>query len=593
VAVDSNGKFTGTTDTAVVAADFKQLIAKHGFSVSAEFSPASNYWAVGKGRVSEANGMLVNGPQFGFSLPSYVYGIGLHGGDFDVVGNTLLGLPSLLFAHNNHISWGSTAGMSDQVDVFVETLHPENDSQYLHNGSYREFDSWKEVIEVKDAEPVTVIARRSVHGMVQQLDSANRLAYSRARAWEGAELDSLFGWINLSRDKTLAAARNSIAKVATNINFYTMDRQGRLAYTHGGRYPLRHPQQDSRLPTPGTGEWDWQGMRPYSENPTARNGAQDIVVNWNNRPESSWVSSDLWTQTWSRADRSRFIFEELQAKSKFTVDEVWAVNRSISNRDVTAPFILPYLYEAYKQQPQSALVKQALATLQSWDSRWQHDAEGHFGSAPTIMEQWLSQLLAAVFKDDIGEQFFYLYAATNNPNHKLGPSMGTGPGSKALIKNLDDLVAKKPLSYDFFNGVDYRQVLRSSFEAALAQLQSQQGSVLSQWQLAAYPMQWSRYNFRGVPQALEPASPEAAVQLPAYQNRGSENNLFIARDNGFTAFDVIPPGQSGFVKPNGTAAENSSDQLAMYAEYRYKTVPFSRKDVARVAVSEQRITVSR
>ena len=113
---------------------FKTRVAESGYLSHAEFSPASNYWAVSD--VSDASGMLLNGPQFGFATPSYVYGIGLHGGDFDVVGNTLLALPSLLFAHNDSLAWGSTAGISDQTDEFWLTLNPENPEQYWHDGEW-------------------------------------------------------------------------------------------------------------------------------------------------------------------------------------------------------------------------------------------------------------------------------------------------------------------------------------------------------------------------------------------------------------------------------------------------------------------------
>ncbi len=593
VAIDKQGKFAGTTDFPLVAREFKQRIAEQGFTFSPEFTPASNFWGVGKGRLSEANGVFVNGPQFGFSLPSYVYGIGLHGGDFNVVGNTLLGLPTLLFAHNNTIGWGSTAGLSDQVDVFVEELHPENDEQYRHNGAYQQFESWQELIQVRDSEPVSITARRSVHGMVQQFDAKERVAFTRARAWEGGELDTLFAWIQLSKDESLDAARESIAAVTTNINFYTMDRQGQLAYIHAGRYPKRKEGQDSRLPTPGNGEWDWQGLRPYSENPMLHGGEQNSIVNWNNRPRNDWISSDLWTYTWGRGDRSTFIFEALAAKKTLTVDEVWAINRLVSDADVSAPFLLPYLFDAFANRSQPAIVVQALTELKNWNQRWQFEAQGGFGPAATIMETWLTVLLSDVFKDDIGDDYFHLYAATNNPNHVLGASMGTGPGTKALIRNLDGLTGKVVIDYDFFNGQDARGILRSSFIAALKQLQQMQGQDLAQWRIAAQPLQWKPYNFRGVPQALETQQSAQIMQLPAYMNRGSENNLFIADESGFTAYDVIPPGQSGFIQPNGKPSKHTDDQLGMFAQYHYKPVPFSRSEVENAAVSVKLISYQR
>ncbi|MGI9294315.1 MAG: penicillin acylase family protein, partial [Pseudomonadales bacterium] len=549
---------------------------------------ASNYWSANKMR--DANAALVNGPQFGWSVPSYVYGVGLHGGDFNVVGNTLLALPALLFAHNTHVGWGSTAGLSDQVDVFAERLNPEDADQYWHKGAYQPFESWQETINVRDAKPVTVTARRSVHGMVQSLDQKNNLAYTRARAWEGGELKTLMAWVNLAKDKTLDAVQQRVADVTTNINFYYMDRDGNLGYTHGGRYPRRAAGQDSRLPTPGDGELDWQGYRPPGENPTVRNPPQHYIANWNNRPSVDWISIDLWSYTWSRADRATLIFNEIEAKPELSVQELWDINRRVSFDDVTAPFLLPYLFAAWQDQEQPAAVASALTALQSWNNEWIVDDDGDYGPAPTLMDTWLSGLLENVFKDDIGKKFFHLYAATNNPNNQLGASMGTGPGTKAMIRNLDQLSADGAVSdYDFFNGKDYQATLRDTFTRALKALQAEQGDDMQQWRIAAHPMQWQAFNFRGVPQALE----RAAQELPAYMNRGSENNLFIAQEGTIKAYDVIPPGQSGHIGADKKVSPHYADQMQMFSSFEYKPVPFDRADIEKAAASVKELNYSR
>lgn len=48
----------------------------------------SNVYVLGKDKSKGANSILVNGPQFGWFNPAYVYSIGMHGAGIDVVGNT-------------------------------------------------------------------------------------------------------------------------------------------------------------------------------------------------------------------------------------------------------------------------------------------------------------------------------------------------------------------------------------------------------------------------------------------------------------------------------------------------------------------------
>jgi penicillin amidase len=580
VALYEDGLFAGLTNDPAVAEMHRQQLASAGFAQHPEYAGASNYWAVRQ--LSDASAALLNGPQFGFSAPGYVYGIGLHGGDFHAVGNTLLALPALLFAHNNHIAWGSTAGISDQSDEFLLRLDPDNPERYRHGNDWLEFDAWPERIAVRGGEAITVTARRSAQGMVMEHDPVAGIAWARGRAWEGHEVDTLMAWTFLATDRSLDEAHRRVADMATNINIYTMDRRGNLGYVHSGRYPQRAAGHDPRLPAPGDGAMDWQGMRPYGDNPTVRNPAQGYIANWNNRPAADWISSDLWSYTWGRADRARILFDELDAVRGKSVKDMDEINRRTSFADINAPFFLSYLQSAWEGRQTGPVQGQALAALEAWDGQWQPDADGYYGAPQALMEAWLRILLREAIADDVGEEMFHLYAATNYPHKALGPSIPNAPGLKALLRNLDDLREGRQPDYDFFNGADPAMVIRQSFEGALAELAGQ-GNELSAWRLRAHPMQWRPFNYRGVPQALD----SAQQSLPGYMNRGSENNLFVATGKGIEARDVIPPGQSGFVAADGKPAAHVTDQMGIYARFEYKPVPFGEEQVRAAAVGKR------
>lgn len=587
VVLNENGKFIGTSDKPEMQAIADAQIVKYGY-IGPEYQAASNFWSVNSSKLSDADGALVNGPQFGFGLPSYVYGIGLHGGDFDVVGNTLLGLPTMLFAHNGHVSWGSTAGMSDQVDVYREQLVKDKPEHYRHDNQDKKFETWVEVVKVKDTAPVEVIARRSVHGMVVSLDSDSGIAYTRARAWEGAEVQTLMAWINLGKDESMDAVQARLSGVAANINFYYMDVDGNIGYTHGGRYPQRADSHDSRIPGDGTGSDDWLGFRPYLDNPSVRNPDQGYIVNWNNRPAAGWLASDLWTYTWSKADRSKHIMSELNSSQQMTTDEVWAITERVSYDDVSATFLLPYLSDAMSNSALDSATKKAYEIVQSWDREWRLEENGKYGAAELIIEAWTKRLFERVLKDDIGEDKYAMYAASNNPNNPLGPSMGSSVGAKVLVRNLDSLFSGANSSngsgsYDFFNGVDPAKVLSQSFAESVEALSRDYGTDMAKWSIAPAPMTWKPYNFRGVPQASE----DSIVSLSAYMNRGSENNFFISRDGKFEAYDVIPPGQSGFVAADGTASVHSQDQMQLYSSFGTKAIPYTIEEIKAAAVQTE------
>jgi len=257
--------------------------------------------------------------------------------------------------------------------------------------------------------------------------------------------------------------------------------------------------------------------------------------------------------------------------------------------DVSAPFILPHLYAAISDQKLSGPQTTALQILRDWDQQWVVDDSAHYGAAELIMESWLSNLLGTAIADDIGAKYFPFYAATNNPNRPLGASMGTAPGTKSLIALLDDQAEGSIPAYDFFNGVLSAQVLTDVFTKTVNTLLAEHGVDISTWKLKAAPMTWKPKNFRGVPQALD----AAAVSVDSYLNRGSESNYFVAKDGNIVGYDVVPPGQSGFVNQAGVPSKHHTDQMEMFTNFELKPVPFTPKQVKELSVSTEIINATR
>ncbi|MEL0088730.1 MAG: penicillin acylase family protein, partial [Halieaceae bacterium] len=71
-----------------------------------------------------------------------------------------------------------------------------------------------------------------------------------------------------------------------------------------------------------------------------------------------------------------------------------------------------------------------------------------------------------------------------------------------------------------------------------------------------------------------------------YQNRGSENNVFVATGEGIEARDVIPGGQGGHRLSSGVPGAHFDDQFDLYQQFKYKPVPFEREDIETLAVSQ-------
>src|SRR5699024_3333371 len=208
-------------------------------------------------KAKDANAIALNGPQYGWTNPSFVYSVGLHGGGFDVSGNTPFGFPWVFFGQNESITWGSTYGVGDQVDVYQETLNPDDPEQYLYEDEYIDFEKREEIIKVKDADDTTFNVRSNIHGLVKDIDEDSGIAYTEKRSWDGHEVESLIAGIRTTQVDNFDDFLEHASDQAMTINLYYADLEGDIGYTLSGWYPDRPESQDWRLPAIGNGDMEW------------------------------------------------------------------------------------------------------------------------------------------------------------------------------------------------------------------------------------------------------------------------------------------------------------------------------------------------
>ncbi|WP_321392221.1 penicillin acylase family protein [Emcibacter sp.] len=580
--LDKDGSyFHGTEEQ---AADYRaRELASSGLSGPAGYPSASNIWVVGKNKAKGVNGVLLNGPQFGWITPSYVYNVGLHGAGYDLVGNAYFASPAVFFGRNDKISWGSTAGMGDTVDIYAEKLNPANPREYHYNGAYKSMDKRLEVIKVKDSTPVTIEVLSTVHGAVEQMDEANGVAYSRKRTWEGRELETLMAFVDENTATDWDSFMEAASRCAVSVNWYFLDQAGNIGYAIGGHYPERPAGQDPRLPASGTGDMEWQGMKPFSTNAQVYNPDTGYIVNWNNKPSDDWDNADPWYFIWTKADRVNALSRELEAKDRLTVKEVEKVNEAGSFADVNVRFFLPHLERAVAELPDDAPEKRLVRLLTDWDKQWtDKNRDGYYDSpANAIMHQWLTLMLEKTLKDDVGGKFFYFYASPGYATEPMTASVNVSPGARVLFNALQGKAAGVPQVYDFFNGEDKDMLIRRALTETRSALSNRFGGNADDWLLPVAKQIFRAYNFYGIPQT----TPEHARAAYINMNRGSENNVVVMTDKGITSKDVVAPGQSGFIAPDGTEDKHFNDQMGLYESFRYKPLPFSEKEVKKAAKS--------
>ena len=170
------------------------------------------------------------------------------------------------------------------------------------------------------------------------------------------------------------------------------------------------------------------------------------------------------------------------------------------------------------------------------------------------------------------------------PRPQLG-STNVGLGSRLLVNALLGEAAPVPQRHDFFNGEKPSAVTIRALRQALDGLAREQGPDMARWRDRVVPHEFNSHNFVGVPQAGE----DEFLRLPVYMNRGSENNLVSLSAAGVRSFDVTPPGQSGFVAPDGTRSPHYDDQLGLFEAFELKPEAFTRAEVEAAAAGKTTI----
>ena len=525
----------------------------------------SNCFVLGRDKAEGASAILVNGPQFGWFNPAYVYSIGMHGAGIDVVGNSPFGYPMVMFGHNRSIAWGSTWGASDIVDLFAEQLDPDDANRYRYQGAYRGFEHRVEHIGVKGGDSVDYDVYRSVHGPITYFDRAHGIAYAKQRAWDGIELDTLLAWLHATWADDWGSWQIQAVQSAINVNMYFADVDGNIGYFHGGRFPRRTAGHDNRFPVSGDGSMDWQGRQDIDlANPHVLNPSSGFIANWNNKPGEGVMNPDFFFYSWSNADRIDVFNTALGEKDRFTPDEAWALIEQSSYADIYARYFLPLIDAALADSAEFGL-REANEILQSWNRQSRDDDGDGFYDEPAtaIFRTFIDELVERVLKDDLGNAYPY-FAASGYPTATRPTGAGTNlpSGVKAVIEALDG-----DTGYDLLNGVAPDVIIADSMREAISRL--------DEYRLPVAQRPFSTRNFLGVPQAGD----GELLTAPIEQNRGTENDMIVMKPGAIVGWEVVPPGENAFIAPDDDKSVHYDDQFGMYQTFGRKRMWFYPDDV--------------
>ncbi len=522
----------------------------------------------------------MGGPQMEFSTPSVMYEVGLHGPDFDVAGITVAGYPAIMFGHNGDVSFTSTAGIDKSIQTFVESIRTPEDGppEYEFRGEWHEMDEDEQCIEVADAGDVTHTVRRTRHGVVTDYDPDAGEAIAQTRAFDGRDMNSFRAFYDAQFATDVESYGEAARQCDYALNFMWAG-EGGIGFFHLGRYlDFEAIPWDTRLPADGTEheltDGDFlraaDGEVPYSINPPVGYSAQ-----WNNKPAPDWDNGDR-SYSWGVDYRvQRFINlveHELETAGSVSYENLKEMVYDTSFVDLRAIRYKQFLLEVLEGADLSGTEVEAKAALETWRDYQQADGENYMGTYPpgfTIFDEFFPRLMERTFAPTFGEQF---ETAMTFLNFRYG--RGT------LMRALYPEETALDTAVDYFDG-DRDGVFRESFREAVAALEDEYGPNVDEWRADVAVDDLENVVLFGMPVGVGDAG-----EMP-FMNRGTENHFVRIGDEVVCAENVLPPGNSGYVSPDGESDPHYDDQLEPFLAFEYKDLLFGDGEVAGATVDQR------
>jgi penicillin amidase len=232
--------------------------------------PGSNNWVVSGRLTASGRVLLANDPHRNVSNPSLRYVVHLEAPGWSLIGATEPPLPGVMIGHNGRIAWGLTIVGTDQADVYVEEVHPENRNLVRFRDRWEPLRIVTDTIRVRGEAPVVVELKYSRHGPIFYEDTVHRKAYAiRSTMHEPGSA----GYLSALRYHAVENCRAFLEVQryykAPSENMICGDAAGNIAWHASGAAP-RRPNWHGRLPVPGSGAYEWDGFRtdlPQELNP--------------------------------------------------------------------------------------------------------------------------------------------------------------------------------------------------------------------------------------------------------------------------------------------------------------------------------------
>lgn len=377
----------------------------------------SNNWVIGPRLSVTGRPVLCNDPHLRLTVPSIWYLMHLKAaqsrsgpGGYEVWGASIPGSPCIQLGYNRRISWGATAALCDDVELYREKSHPLDADRYLIGNKWLALETQEEIIRVRRSGALTKTIRWTCHGPLvsdffDRQDSAEMLSFRWTAHEASREFRCLYG-VNQAGDwrEFLESVSD---QTAPSLNYIYADCEGNIGYTLAGKIPLRS-EVPSLLPLEGWIESNhWCGYIPFGDLPRLYNPPEGVIATANNRIVDDSYPHYL-SQFFEPPYRLRRIKQRLVAQNSFSVSDMEAIQTDLVSLHATE-LIAALEVDLARLSADNVQLKTAAERLLRWDGSC-----GEKSVEAAIFHVFHHRLMANLLVPVLGEEIFSAYVEVFN-----------------------------------------------------------------------------------------------------------------------------------------------------------------------------------
>ncbi len=531
----------------------------------------SNVWVVSGEKTVTKKPLLANDPHLAFNQPPWWYEIRLKSNNYNFGGYGLYGFPLPVLGHNEHIAWGFTNVMADDMDFYVEKLN-EDQTEYYMDGEWIPLTIKKETTKLRSGKEKEIIIKSTHRGPIVSGIHPDAKNNNRAISFRWTEFDAfdettaMFRMAKAKNWEEFSDASKTFGAPGQNLTY--ADTQGNIGWRPGVKIPIREGAE-ALLPFDGTtSKHDWQGYVPFEEMPFLFNPEKGYISNGNNKTIDSsypYYISRYWADP-SRATQIQKRLEELKTVSIKDMADI--------QNDITSPFAQEYLKVFTKTYRKKSSVDgdRIYALLKDWDGKETIESQ-----AALAFHLLYLAIVENLFEDEL---------------RLLGKDSMKTLLSLRYIKSLAVRKAFEEKNSLWIDNVDtpkqetLEDIVNQSFKQAGEKLTSFKdktwGNVHTltvEHRLDKDPVvkKWINFSVGPFPMAGSDKTPRAAsykAREPFEVVAGASMRRIIDLSNLDNGLSILPTGQSGLF-----GSKHYDDQAPLYNSNSYKPFQFHEETI--------------